>query len=366
MERSRREILTYGLGGVAATLSMPALAAVCGKSRGRTVPLAYFQWQLLVRGGVRPLPGTVGSPRGALVLTGDGGNSLVICGEKQSLIVDTKNAPFGSVLARDALALGASGHGSHKMVVVNTHHHADHTGGNPAFTAGCLVIAHQNAVDRVKSQIERYKSGTESGMADLLKRKETDPKVSLALSVLERDGADLSKVTAEQFVPNNPISGDATSLDAGGETIVLLHYGPGHTDNDLVVHVRSDNILHAGDLLFHKTHPFLDRAGGGDSAKWITALGKVIGLCDKDTIVVPGHGEVTDIEGLKGQVRYFERAREAIKAAIDQGVSRDEVAKTELEEFKAYDKPQLRPMTFGAIYDELTGMPVEKLAAPGK
>src|SRR5579862_7016969 len=58
---------------------------------------------------------------------GEGGNTLVLMGQSGSALIDCKNAPFGACLRREAEALGSA-----VKLVINTHHHADHTGGNHA------------------------------------------------------------------------------------------------------------------------------------------------------------------------------------------------------------------------------------------
>lgn len=282
------------------------------------------------------------------VAFGEGGNALLVLGDGGAALIDCKNSPFGETLRREASERGKL------ELVINTHHHADHTGGNHAFTPDLPVLAHKNAKPRIAPQLERYVSQAQAAVRTLESSAHPDaPRVREdARRYLER----AASLTAKDFEPTR-LAGDREEVTVGGRAITLHHFGPGHTDNDLVVQLTDRNLVHCGDLLFHKMHPFLDRSSGGSAAGWIENLGKIIGLCDDTTVVVPGHGEITDVSGLKGLREYLERTRDAVAAAVKEGKTRQEALALELPQYKELGLGQMRTRTLGAIYDELTERP---------
>jgi hypothetical protein len=69
--------------------------------------------------------------------------------------------------------------------------------------------------------------------------------------------------------------------------------------------------------------------------------------------VVPGHGELCGVEGLKEQIAYFEKMRDLVAKQIKGGKSRKEVAEMKPTLFEGYGKPDFVGMVLGAIYEEL-------------
>jgi glyoxylase-like metal-dependent hydrolase (beta-lactamase superfamily II) len=325
MRGSRREFLG------ASVVSLLASAGVPRFTLGRAVSETYFDWKKAVAG--------------AHVAFGEGGNAMVLLAGTSALLVDCKNAPFGAALRREAAGLGAR-----LTIVVNTHHHADHTGGNTAFTADLPLVTHENARPRILAQTQRYLDMIRGGVAQVSRSTNPASKPVLEDARALADGAD--RLKPQDWAPTRTV-GDHEELDVGGTRVVLHHFGPGHTDNDVVVHVPSLNLLHAGDLLFSGLHPFMDPPGGANSPGWIESVRQAIALCDDKTVVVPGHGVLTDVGGLRRQIEYFEKTRAAVADAIAQGKTREQVQAIELAEFKSLGFDQARPRALGAIYDEM-------------
>ena len=147
--------------------------------------------------------------------------------------------------------------------VVNTHHHADHSGGNAKLQAdGTLAVASANARARM---IE----GKQSGLPDIT----VQPRGALYL---------------------------------GGKTVEIYWLGRGHTDGDVVVLFPQYRVLAAGDLFTHGEGlpELVDYSGGGSAKEWPATIDKVLKL-DFDT-VVPGHGDVAKKADL---VKYRESAQ---------------------------------------------------------
>ncbi|MDX2130468.1 MAG: MBL fold metallo-hydrolase [Planctomycetota bacterium] len=307
---------------------------------GGASPATFFEWKPIAPA--------------ARVAIGSGGNSLVVRGEGAGLLIDCKNAPYAETLRREATDFAGPLAG-----VINTHHHADHTGGNHAFTADIETIAHEKCTPRVLGQLNRYISQLKEVATQLEGR--TGPAADRLREEAKALYLRANDLKAAQFAPRTGV-GDRHTRTIAGVTVELEHFGPGHTDNDLVVRLPALNIVHTGDLLFYRSHPFIDRASGAGVRSWIGVIGKIAERCDDATVVVPGHGEVTNKAGLLSQREYFETLIAHVERLIAQGRSRKEIGESDPGAFAEYANARFRPMALQAIYDELQPEP----AAPPK
>jgi cyclase len=112
-----------------------------------------------------------------------------------------------------------------------------------------------------------------------------------------------------------------------GDVIDIIHVGPAHTDGDVVVFFRTQNVLATGDLFVGHDYrpPYFDDLNGGSMEGMVAAADTLLGLGDASTIIVPGHGEVADRSSL---VEYHDRLvaiRDRIRDAIRRGLREDEV-----------------------------------------
>lgn len=329
---SRRGFLAAGVGSALGLAAAPG-AAFARAWNLRKSAETFLEWK------------NVGE--GVDAALGFGGNSMVIRGKNAAALVDCKNAPFGAVLRREAEALGE---GVKLTQVINTHHHADHTGGNHAFAGGLPIIAQEKAIERVKAQVERYVGQLKDG-ARQIGDKQGAPAEGVRAD-LKGFQEKLEKLSAADFAPTESFK-DSRTLDIGGVKVVLIHFGAGHTDNDLIVHLPDRNVIHTGDLLFMKRHPVIDRSAAATTTGWTASLKKIIDLCDAKTRVVPGHGELTDVSGLRTQMAYFDAARAAVGDAIKAGKSKDEVGKMVLAApFDGYGEGG---RSLVAVWEELGG-----------
>jgi glyoxylase-like metal-dependent hydrolase (beta-lactamase superfamily II) len=331
MQLSRRDF------SVLAGASMGALLLGAPASGRRPEPEAWLEWKKVAD---RAWAGI-----------GEGGNSLAVRDADEWVLIDTKNPGFGEALIREG---GVQAGGARLARVINTHHHADHTGGNYAFTPKVPVVAHAAALPRVKGQIDRYKERLQALPAQVLKSQKPGAAqiVEDTRELIER----IDDLDAARFVPTETFEKESEQK-VGATRLVLHHFGPGHTDNDAVVHIPDLDVVHTGDLVFNGRHPFMDAASGATSTGWIASLQRVIELCRPETIVVPGHGDITTIEGVRTQIRYFEAARAAVRKAVDAGATREKASESEIVGFDALGS-QGKSRVLSAIYDEL--------AAPGQ
>ena len=276
-----------------------------------------------------------------------GGNALVVGSGGSALLVDCKNAGYGSSLRAESEAFAGP-----LSWVVNTHHHADHTGGNAVFSKSSRLLAHQRAEPRILSQYDRYVSQI-ANLKDELARS-SEPWAEKVLSDSSSFIDNLSQVEAADFGPNDLVTDAGRELRVGELRVELVHIGAGHTDNDLFIQIAGLNLIHTGDLVFHKLHPFFDRPAGANIDGWIGSLEAIADRCNDKTVVVPGHGEITDVTGVRAQIDYFKKTRDAVQKAINDNKTRDQVMEMTFPHFEGVGFEQLRGRLLGGVYDELT------------
>jgi glyoxylase-like metal-dependent hydrolase (beta-lactamase superfamily II) len=97
----------------------------------------------------------------------------------------------------------------------------------------------------------------------------------------------------------------------------------------------------------------MDQNGGVDSEGWQRSLRAMLDLCDSDTVVVSGHGEIVDRAGLERQYEYFDQLRAAVEAAVAEGRSKSEVEALRPESLADISGNPSRNL--GVVYDEVTG-----------
>jgi cyclase len=217
------------------------------------------------------------------VLFGLGGNVGVLTTERGSVIVDSLTFRSQGVSIREiAEKIG----GGPVQAIVNTHYHRDHTHGNPAFAAGTKVVATQLTRDYLLHFDAPYWEGAAAGT-----------------------------------LPNETFA-DAHELEIGEKTVRLHHLGRGHTGGDLVVLFVEDRVLHTGDLFFNQRYPNIDLEGGGSVKEWDATLERVMAL-DFDR-VIPGHGPVTDREGIRAFQLFLRELWSLAETAAREGKSLEE------------------------------------------
>lgn len=200
-------------------------------------------------------------------------------------------------------------------VLLNTHHHGDHTGGNGVFRGVARrVVAH--------------------GMADQHMRRAPQPPQQ-ALQAQQPPQQQPAQQPQTQPPPPPPLYPDTTfthswSTDVGDERIVARHHGRAHTSGDAVITFERANVAHMGDLAFHRRHPVVDRAAGASMRNWMRVLEQVVNAHAPDTIYIFGHaGEGLPVTGGSAELLQFRDYLGAVLAFVEghvaAGRSRDEI-----------------------------------------
>ena len=197
-------------------------------------------------------------------------------------------------------------------LLINSHHHIDHTLGNALFPEA-RIISHVNA------RTEQIRNG----LAPLERLKPIIPDL-----VAETEGIELR-------LPDVTFEGSLT-LHQGDREIRLQHLGRGHTIGDIIVMLPDEGIMYAGDLAFHRVTPLAFEGHIGD---WLAVCYRIKDRSPKT--VVPGHGPVGDMKEFDLMSAYLATIRQQAKAAFDDHKSEEEaISVIELGDYASWTEPE--------------------------
>jgi glyoxylase-like metal-dependent hydrolase (beta-lactamase superfamily II) len=184
-------------------------------------------------------------------------------------------------------------------LLINTHHHGDHTAGNKVYTELTdTILAHKNSLKNQKS------------------------------SAKKRDNE------ADQVYPNKTFE-TSYQQKIDKEIIDLKYFGAAHTNGDSVTHFQNANVAHIGDLVFNRRFPYIDTAAGANIENWVSVLDQVKSTYDDQTIFMWGHaGDGYDIRGGKDEIsafqNYLEKLLEFGEKSMRAGKTLEELKKSTL------------------------------------
>jgi len=118
---------------------------------------------------------------------------------------------------------------------------------------------------------------------------------------------------------------DTMQFHFNDEKIELMHAGPAHTTGDAAIIFRGSNAVHLGDVFNRSGYPFIDADNGGDLRGMIDFCQAVLDVIDENTVVIPGHGEISDYQGLKRYIAMLEDMHQVIGKMVKRGKSLEEV-----------------------------------------
>ena len=238
------------------------------------------------------------------LLYGLGGNIAVSTGNDGVLIVDSQIPIIFPKIMKAIKKLSDD-----KIIyTINTHWHWDHSDGNLVLDSDeTKIISHSNAR-------ENMQKGGLINMGTTILNQEPYPKSALPV------------ITHE----------NGMSLYFNDEKIDLLHFGPAHTTGDTVIYFTNQNAIHLGDVFFSNSYPFIDVDNGGSLSGMINYLEKIVLVIDKDTIVMPGHGEISSISDIKETIEMLKTVKNRILMSIKNNQSLEQIISSNIT--KDFDK----------------------------
>ncbi len=232
-----------------------------------------------------------------VVIAPPDGSMLIVRGRNGVVLVDA----LSPELAERADSVVRAVTGQPARWVVNTHYHADHMGANGRFAAaGARLIAHR-AVPALAAR-----------------------DTTIATLQWDLEPADPASI------PDSLVDA-SIRIELGTETASVHPLVKAHTGGDLVVKLERANVLHAGDIVEFGAYPFVDWWAGGSFDGLLTAVDRILGLCDDDTIIIPGHGPPLGrrdvrryramLEQIGARVRQAIRTGESLDALLDEKIT---------------------------------------------
>jgi cyclase len=260
--------------------------------------------------------------RGVGLFTARGGTIGWLANKDVLTSVDTQFADTAALFLA-----GLPGRDGRMMdVVINTHHHGDHTGGNAVMKpATKTIVAHANV-----------------------------PKLQFAAA--EKAG------TLEKQAYADTTFSSVWRRELGDEIVTAQYHGTAHTSGDVTVTFEKANVVHMGDLVFNRMYPVVDRGAGASFKHWIVVLEEVVKTYPADAIYVFGHGNPKfGVTGQRGDLLVLRDYISALLAHVEKqiaaGVPKEKIVA--MENFPGFPDfhvplPNRLGGNLGAAYDELT------------
>lgn len=224
------------------------------------------------------------------LLSGPGGNMVVLSGSDGKVLVDSSFAPVAPKIKQAMDGFG----GAPLKILINTHWHFDHTDGNEAMhQMGAMIVAHENT------------------------RKRLSTPQDIAAFGLHFDPSPADALPQQTFT-------EGTKIYFNGEQLTLAYFPPAHTDSDIYVRYENANVLHMGDVWFNGTYPFIDASTGGNIDGMIAGTARGLTLVDADTKIIPGHGPLGDKAALAKHHDMLVTVRDRVHALKAAGKTQQE------------------------------------------
>jgi cyclase len=244
-------------------------------------------WAAYTQNKAAPRSATIQKVKGDLyMISGEGGNVAVYVTDEGVILVDDMyERNYADVMDRVKSVTGKP-----VKYVLNTHHHDDHSGSNGKMDPSIEIIAHRN--------------------------------VRTNMMMLKQPG------------PPRVTFSDEMDVHLGGKQVQARYYGRGHTNGDSVIYFPELKVIHSGDLFLTNgpfSLPFMDFAAGGSALEWTKTLDGMLKL-DFDT-VIPGHGPLSNREGVLKWRADFVTMRDRMSGMVRQGKTKAEISKTLINDF---------------------------------
>lgn len=237
-------------------------------------------------------------------------NAGLITDSGESLLVDTLyDKPLTANMLKtmqDATSIKAN----EIKTLVNTHANGDHTWGNGLVRNAEIITSKQTAEQMLE---------------------EISPQMMVNMLLNAKNMGEAGEFILENFsgftweglevtMPTKTFEGQL-DLKVGHKLVKLQNVGPAHTDGDTLVYIPDDKVIYTGDILFIDGTPVI---WSGPISNWIKACDYILSL-DVD-VIVPGHGPITDKNGVRQVRDYLNYIAVESRKRFDAGMTFNEAA----------------------------------------
>jgi glyoxylase-like metal-dependent hydrolase (beta-lactamase superfamily II) len=246
------------------------------------------------------------------MLVGAGGNTTIQFGPEGVMVVDTSFAPMSAKILAQIKRLSDQP----IRYVVDTHVHGDHIGGNSAIAKAGRTRAGGNVVGDL--------GGAATSQAEIIAHENVLTRLSAA-PPQGQEAVPFADWPTETFI------GRKKEMIFNGEAIQILHQEAAHTDGDSLVMFRRNDVISTGDLFTTVMYPFIDDANGGTINGYINALNAILELTvasnvnEGGTMVIPGHGRVSDEQDVIEYRDMVTIIRDRIREYVKRGMTLEQV-----------------------------------------
>jgi len=205
-------------------------------------------------------------------------NIFAISGEDGILLFDTGFKDASGDLVKAVQFLGKD-----VSIIINSHLHGDHTGGNEAFGQGITLIGHKECEKRFPSE-----------------------------------GFDI-KTIDEKY-----------AFDFSGKKIICIPFPGGHSECDIIVYVPDLKMAYLGDLYLSESFPLVIIGVGSRAQTVVKNLKEIQEMLPEDTRLFSGHGKETTMSDLQDYISMLETTIDLVREDMDAGKSLQEIKDSDL------------------------------------
>ncbi|MEZ4678952.1 MAG: MBL fold metallo-hydrolase [Caldilineaceae bacterium] len=237
----------------------------------------------------QPVPGHGATSNAGIIALGD-----------QALVFDTFLIPSAAAELRQAAEELTN---SPVKLVVNSHHHLGHIGGNQVFDADTNIIATTTTralmAESVSGALRRHDPQRDCQPTPFNLAGMSTPDLQTHEQYADHRAFLQALPTMVLRLPNVTYN-QQLLIHGRDRRLEIITYGGGHTQSDSVLHLPDDGVIFLGDLLSIKRHPFL---GDGDPGELPRILDLVTRLEPKS--IVPGHGPIGTLADIQAMQVYL-------------------------------------------------------------
>jgi glyoxylase-like metal-dependent hydrolase (beta-lactamase superfamily II) len=281
------------------------------------------------------------------------GNMVVHAGQEGVLVVDT----LPRSLSKQVLAAIRSISDKPIHYIVDTQADEDHTGGNEA-----LAEAGPTRPDRVP--LSSGLGGNTGGITSIIAHENVQKR-------MRTPAPGSGTVRPVAAWPVDTFSNDQNDVFFNDEAVQVLHQPNAHADGDSIVFFRRSDVIAAGDVYSTVSYPVFDKAQGGSINGVIAALNRIVKLAvstgnmEGGTMVVPGHGRLSDKMDVVEYRNMVTIVRDRVQALVAQGKTLEQVLATQPTldydaRYGAATGPASPRAFVAAVYESLRAAPVAK------